>query len=130
MLSVQSDPKHCQRVGCGRIVALAGAVIVLAALFAMTPSVAADSCCEGLRGNVDCDPAGLVDLGDLTALIDYLFISFEPPCCQEAANIDGTTGIDIGDLTALIDYLFISFTPPRLCDFNGPDPAGGFGGSS
>ena len=58
-----------------------------------------------------------VDLGDLTKLIDYLFISFTPPDCLEEANIDGDLGglVDIDDLTKLIDYLFISFTPPAEC---------------
>jgi hypothetical protein len=75
------------------------------------------ACCVGLTGNVDNDPAELIDLGDLTALIDYLFISFTPPACMEEANVDGDPGgfIDLGDLTALIDYLFISFTPPAAC---------------
>ncbi|UCC45254.1 MAG: right-handed parallel beta-helix repeat-containing protein [Candidatus Zixiibacteriota bacterium] len=74
-------------------------------------------CCFGISGNVDCDPGSVVDIGDLTRLIDYLFISFDPICCPEEANIDGDTAgmVDIGDLTALIDYLFISFTPPAVC---------------
>jgi len=41
-----------------------------------------DNCCTwGMTGNVDYDPEDIVDLGDLTALIDYMFLSFtEPPC--------------------------------------------------
>ena len=75
------------------------------------------SCCVGLTGNVDNDPADQVDLGDLTKLIDYLFISFTGPDCIEEANIDGDPAglVDLGDLTALIDYLFITFTPPAAC---------------
>ncbi|UCC44904.1 MAG: hypothetical protein JSU65_02965 [Candidatus Zixiibacteriota bacterium] len=70
-------------------------------------------CCVGLTGNVDgVEP---VDIGDLTALIDFLFISFTPPDCMEEANVDGVDPVDIGDLTALIDFLFISFTPPAPC---------------
>jgi hypothetical protein len=74
-------------------------------------------CCVGLAGNVDCDFIDSVDLGDLTRMIDYLFISFAALCCPEEANIDGDTGglVDLGDLRALIDYLFISFTPPTEC---------------
>jgi hypothetical protein len=74
-------------------------------------------CCMNLTGNVDADQDDIVDLGDLTKLIDYLFISFTPPACMEEANVDGDPGgfIDLGDLTALIDYLFISFTPPAAC---------------
>ena len=91
----------------------------LAARLAGWPGVSGGECpgCLGLTGNVDGDPADIVDLGDLTALIDYLFISFTPPVCIEEANIDGDLEgiIDLGDLTALIDYLFISFTPPAPC---------------
>jgi hypothetical protein len=74
-------------------------------------------CCVGLTGNVDDDPGDIIDLGDLTSLIDYLFISFTPPTCIEEANIDGDPQgtIDLGDLTRLIDYLFISFTEPAPC---------------
>jgi hypothetical protein len=74
-------------------------------------------CCWWMTGNVDDDPADLVDIGDLTALIMYLYIPPypEPPCLEEA-NVDGDTAflIDIGDVTALIMYLYI---PPN------PEPA-------
>ncbi|UCC43929.1 MAG: hypothetical protein JSU65_12580 [Candidatus Zixiibacteriota bacterium] len=72
-------------------------------------------CCFGLSGNVDDDVSGICDIGDLTALIDFLFISFVQPDCMAEANIDGTGTVDIGDLTALIDFLFISFAPPMEC---------------
>ena len=70
-----------------------------------------------LTGNIDNDPEDLVDLGDLTKLIDYLFISFGEPDCMAEANTDGDPEglVDLGDLTKLIDYLFISFTPPAEC---------------
>ena len=48
-----------------------------------------------------------VDLGDLTALIDYLFISFTEPFPLEAANLDCGGFVDLGDLTLLIAYLFL-----------------------
>jgi len=75
------------------------------------------SCCVGFTGNVDGDPEDLVDLGDLTKLIDYLFISFTEPDCITEANTDGDPlgTVDLGDLTKLIDYLFISFTPLAEC---------------
>jgi predicted CxxxxCH...CXXCH cytochrome family protein len=77
----------------------------------------ANGCCIGLTGNVDSDPGNIIDLGDLTALIDYLFITFTVPACITEANIDGDPGgiVDLGDLTALIDFLFISFAPPAEC---------------
>lgn len=73
------------------------------------------SCCAGATGNVDCDPGNGVDISDLTALIDHLYVTLSPLCCPEEANVDGQPGIDISDLTALIDYLYISFTPPAAC---------------
>jgi PKD repeat protein len=82
-------------------------------------SVTMTGCCFGLTGNVDGDIDEIVDIGDLTALISYLYIppNPEPPCAQEA-NIDGDTGglVDIGDLTALISYLYIPPNPiPPHC---------------
>ncbi len=74
-------------------------------------------CCVGLTGNVDCDLGGGTDISDLSALIDYLYITFSPLCCVKSANVDGdgSGGIDISDLSALIDYLYISFTPTAAC---------------
>jgi hypothetical protein len=74
-------------------------------------------CCMGITGNVDCDPANGIDISDLAAMIDYLYISFTPLCCPDEANTDGDAvgGIDISDLAALIDYLYISFTPVANC---------------
>jgi len=75
------------------------------------------TCCIGSTGNVDGDPTEFVDIGDLVALIDYLFISHADPECMEEANVDGRPDgiVDIGDLAALIDYLFINFTQPAEC---------------
>lgn len=74
-------------------------------------------CCLVTTGNIDCDPTDGADISDLTALIDNLYISLAPLCCQKEANLDGSPdgNIDISDLTALIDYLYISFTLPAAC---------------
>jgi hypothetical protein len=76
-------------------------------------------CCVGLSGNVDGDTEELVDIGDLTALISYLYIPPNPvPGCPDEANVDGDGErlIDIGDLTALISYLYIPPNPaPATC---------------
>ncbi len=75
------------------------------------------SCCIATVGNVDFDSSDAVDIGDLTALIDNLFLTFTPLACPGEANCDGDAGnnIDIGDLTALIDNLFLNFTPLPSC---------------
>ena len=53
-----------------------------------------------------------IDIADITAMIDYLYISFTlpvPPLSVADTDCDGS--VDIADLTALIDFLFINFTP-------------------
>ncbi len=72
-------------------------------------------CCIGDVGNADCDATQTVDIGDLTTLINNLFITFTPLCCPQEANIDGVGGVDVGDLTALINTLFITFAPLSAC---------------
>ncbi|UCC43857.1 MAG: PKD domain-containing protein [Candidatus Zixiibacteriota bacterium] len=75
-------------------------------------------CCIDMRGNVNCDVGEAVDVGDLTRLIQYLFITgaSDPLCCEEEANINGSLDgvVDIGDLTALIIYLFIPPNDPPV----------------
>jgi hypothetical protein len=77
--------------------------------------VAGLTCCLGQVGNVDCDPSDLVDISDLTRLIDYSLISFSPLCCAAEGNIDGLDEIDIADLSLLIDHLFINLSPLSDC---------------
>jgi hypothetical protein len=76
-------------------------------------------CCVGITGNVDADEGERVDIGDLTALVAYLYIPPNPESvCMQEGNIDGDTGglVDIGDLTALIAYLYIPPNPaPAPC---------------
>ncbi len=79
-------------------------------------------CCVGASvGNLDCLP-GIVDMGDLTILIDHLFISLNPLCCIEEGDVDLSgqptpipSDVDMSDLTILIDHLFISLNPLPAC---------------
>ncbi|MDZ4722759.1 MAG: choice-of-anchor B family protein [candidate division Zixibacteria bacterium] len=79
--------------------------------------LAPPTCCVGNSGNTDNDLGDVVDISDITALIDHLFISLAPLFCPEEGNIDGDLGavVDISDLTALIDHLFISLAPTAPC---------------
>jgi choice-of-anchor B domain-containing protein len=82
------------------------------------PAVVRVACCEDVVGNVDQSPEGIVDIGDVTALIEHLFISMLPLPCKPEANVDGSLDgvIDVGDLTVLIQTLFINVgTPFRDC---------------
>lgn len=78
-------------------------------------------CCVGLRGDLDGegDPS-IPTLGDLTVMIDHLFITLSPLDCWEEGNLDGSLpegpgSVTLGDLTIIIDNLFISLTPTPPC---------------
>ncbi len=65
--------------------------------------------CIGSRGNIDGSPNDAVDIGDLTALLAFLFgPGSAGSICVDEANCDGSTNgvIDVADLTLLIQYLF------------------------
>lgn len=63
-------------------------------------------------GDVNGD--NVIDIGDLTYLINFILSLTEgPPVPYESGNVDCVDIVDIGDITRLIDYLFISFEP--LC---------------
>ncbi|MBU0983260.1 MAG: hypothetical protein KKA42_05285 [candidate division Zixibacteria bacterium] len=84
-------------------------------------------CCIGTAGSTQlqggCNDAEQgVDVGDLTNMIDHLFINFTPLCCVAESDIapaitggtpDGS--VDVGDLTAMIDHLFINFPALPSC---------------
>lgn len=67
----------------------------------------------------DLDDSGLIDIGDLTIMINSLFITLVDPADPlEKADVDCSGEspdpmIDIGDLTALIVTLFVTLEP--LC---------------
>lgn len=60
-------------------------------------------CCVGTHGNINVQ--GIVDLSDLSALINYLTGGGYVLPCTDAANINGVGIIDLSDLSALINYL-------------------------
>jgi hypothetical protein len=80
-----------------------------------------NDCCTGTVGNVNCDPGHTVTIGDVSALIDHLFVTMGPLCCLGEADVNLSGGsqpteddITISDLALLIDHLFITF--PELDD--------------
>jgi hypothetical protein len=93
------------------------AIAALSLLIFLHPTAAQADCCEGMRGNIDCSTDNLVDIGDLTALIDYLYIQQTPLCCRNEANVDNDESgfIDIGDLTELIGYLYNNGVSVSMC---------------
>ncbi len=64
-------------------------------------------CCIGQRGNIDGDPAALVDITDLLYLISYVKGETTTLPCPDAANVNGSTdgAVDLADILMLSDYL-------------------------
>ena len=99
--------------------------ILFLILFTLFPAektgrvIAFESCCVGIRGNFDGDPAEQIDISDLVYMVDYMFRFGDPIDCATEADIapmpvtDGT--IDIEDLVAMVDFQFRSGPPPPDC---------------
>jgi len=75
----------------------------------------ASGCCEGSVGDANQDGQPDPTIGDISVIIDMLFISNTPVTCLAEADINQSGGryptvddITIGDISLLIDHLFIS----------------------
>ena len=80
------------------------------------------SCCVGTVGDANNDGGADPTNGDISTMIDFLFISSEPLACYAEADVNQTGGADpgpeditIGDISALIDVLFITAGPAPDC---------------
>ncbi len=76
-------------------------------------------CCEGIRGNVNGDPADVINGSDVTYLISYLYSGGAAPPCREEGNVDGDPDerIDIVDLVFLLAYMFSGGMAPPACPY-------------
>ena len=78
-------------------------------------------CCghysNGYTGNTNCDGGGDVTLSDITRLIDFVFVSKEPLCCEGNGNTNGSEDgkITLSDITSLIDHVYISKSETAIC---------------
>lgn len=77
--------------------------------------IAADFSCCDLRGNVDGDVSGLVNISDMTYLVAYLFSSGAEPPCFEEGDVTADDSINISDMTYLVAYLFSGGPAPAAC---------------
>jgi uncharacterized protein (TIGR02145 family) len=66
-------------------------------------SPAVNACCLSDRGNVN--GVGIVDLADLSSLVNYLVGGGYVLPCFDAANVNGSGIIDLADLSSLVNYL-------------------------
>jgi len=101
-------------------------------LFGATPTASVDftsgrvfydaSCCQGVTGDVNGEGGDEPTIGDVSSLIDFLFIEGTVPACLAEADVNQSGGayppaeeITIGDISTLIDHLFISEDPLPAC---------------
>jgi hypothetical protein len=56
-------------------------------------------------------------LADITRLIDRVYLSKAPLCCELNGNVDGDPEGDmsLSDITLLIDHIYLSKQPTALC---------------
>lgn len=71
--------------------------------------------CIGVAGNTNCDPQEVVNLSDITALVNHLFVTYQPIECGGEANVNGDDRVNLSDLTHLVNYLFQQGPPPVSC---------------
>jgi hypothetical protein len=80
-----------------------------------------DDCCGlftgGYTGNTNFDSDGLITLGDITMLVNHVFISKQPLYCHAAGNANGDPegNVTLSDITRLVDRVFISKGPTAMC---------------
>jgi hypothetical protein len=79
-------------------------------------------CCEGQVGDVNGAGGDEPTIGDITLLVDHLFVDNPPLPCYAEADCNGSGGPDpsavditIGDISALIDYLFMEGATLPAC---------------
>lgn len=86
-------------------------------------NIKTNACCRGFTGNVDCDNVDVVDITDIQVLVDNLFLTLTPLCCEREAgfNYPGSgypetdNIVDITDLSILIDNQFLTLSPLPAC---------------
>jgi hypothetical protein len=80
-------------------------------------TIVIDECCVGTLGNVNADPENVINITDLTMMVNNLFVTFGEFPCPKAANIslDPQGLINLTDLTLLLNNLFVTFEPLPTC---------------
>jgi len=79
-------------------------------------------CCglytSGYTGNTDCLPDGKRNIADITRVIDRVYLTKTPLCCEENGNTDGDIDgkMNIADITRLIDNIYLSKEETAACE--------------
>ncbi len=60
----------------------------------------------------DANGDSLVDLGDITYLLNFLYRQGPAPCIPETGDVNGDCNVELGDIVSLLVYLFREGPPP------------------
>jgi hypothetical protein len=63
----------------------------------------------------DCTGDGIVDVGDVVFLVNYLYKNGSAPDPAEAGDCNCDATVDLGDVVYLINYLYKQGSPPGGC---------------
>ena len=69
-------------------------------------SVTVESCCVGIRGNVNSDELDQFDISDIVYFVDYIFNDGDAIECEDEADVVVDASVDIADVVYLIDFMF------------------------
>lgn len=74
-------------------------------------------CCTGTTGNTDCDVEDKRNLADISRLIDRVYLTKLPLCCEAEGNVDGDleAKLNLSDITRLIDHVYLSKQETAPC---------------
>ena len=78
-------------------------------------------CCVGMRGNVNDDPYGDIDLSDVLALVNCVLGDYGV-ACPEAADVDADGDVDMDDVNYLANFLFYGGPEPADCTTGPSNP--------
>ena len=81
------------------------------------PTICCGRYTGGYTGNTDCDKEGKMGLADITRLIDRVYLSKLPLCCEANGNVDGDDDgrLNLADITKLIDHIYLTKKPTAFC---------------
>ncbi|UCB52152.1 MAG: dockerin type I repeat-containing protein [Candidatus Zixiibacteriota bacterium] len=62
------------------------------------------------RGDINAD--GMINVGDVVSLVNYLYRDGDEPCPVEAGDVTCDEKVNVGDIVVLVNYLFRDGDPP------------------
>lgn len=97
-------------------------LIALLFLSASMPAAVLADCCVGLVGDANGSGSDEATIGDISVMIEMLFISGQEVACLAEADINQSGGcnparadITIGDIALLIDCTLLYIVTPEHC---------------